>query len=305
MEFNLIKLVLTIKIDTNITDPYALFKIRGEVRDAFRRVVKCQNGECEACRASADCPYNQNFSQLLSIDKSALQRFQKPSLPFIFEFPLLPPAPNRGTIIECGLILAGAAINHLNLYLEAFRLLLKGWGGRKIFKGNLVSIATCDYHGGKEIVMVDSAKIVNERLHLLSAFEIPMVRSLDNNQVTLSFLTPLRLIQNGKPVKELPFAVLIRSLLRRVSSLAYYYGGEELQLHYKWLSEQSAMVETVHDELCWHVPTGDSGRDRLSGLIGTVTYGGNLSDYHLLLLVGEYFHLGKGAAFGLGQFRLE
>ena len=42
----------------------------------------------------------------------------------------------------------------------------------------------------------------------------------------------------------------------------------------------------------------------LCGVIGTVSYEGDISDFMLLLRLGEYVHVGKGTSFGLGKYKI-
>jgi CRISPR/Cas system endoribonuclease Cas6 (RAMP superfamily) len=43
----------------------------------------------------------------------------------------------------------------------------------------------------------------------------------------------------------------------------------------------------------------------MGGLVGRVTYEGDLSDYLPLLALGELVHVGKGTVFGNGQYQIE
>jgi len=43
----------------------------------------------------------------------------------------------------------------------------------------------------------------------------------------------------------------------------------------------------------------------LSGFVGEVIYRGDIEPFLPLLLLGEYVHVGKNAAFGNGWYRLE
>ena len=110
----------------------------------------------------------------------------------------------------------------------------------------------------------------------------------------------MRIMGERKPIREFSFSAFVRALFRRLSSLAYYYGGEEAELDYKWLAEQSRLVECVAADVCW-VEWGN----KWSGLIGTGTFAGDLSEYHPFLLAGECLHVGKGASFGLGRFLID
>ena len=42
----------------------------------------------------------------------------------------------------------------------------------------------------------------------------------------------------------------------------------------------------------------------LGGATGTVSYEGDISDFMLLLRLGEYVHVGKGTSFGLGKYEI-
>ena len=43
------------------------------------------------------------------------------------------------------------------------------------------------------------------------------------DQIALNFRTPLRIIKDGRPLRELSFSALIMPLLRRMSAIAFYY----------------------------------------------------------------------------------
>ncbi len=134
-------------------------------------------------------------------------------------------------------------------------------------------------------------------LEILSLRGLQEAVVLPSDAVTLTIMTPMRIMGEGKPFRELSFSPFIRSLFRRLSSLAYYYGGEEADLDYKWLAEQSLLIECVAADFRW-----TEWGSKWNGLIGTGTFSGDLSDYQIFLLAGEYLHVGKGASFGLGRF---
>ncbi len=42
----------------------------------------------------------------------------------------------------------------------------------------------------------------------------------------------------------------------------------------------------------------------LGGVTGTISYEGDITDFVLLLRLGEYMHVGKGTSFGLGKYEV-
>lgn len=90
------------------------------------------------------------------------------------------------------------------------------------------------------------------------------------------------------------------SLLRRISSIAFYYCYMELDLDFKWLSRQSQEICISKNGFSWV-----EWDKKISGIIGRGTFTGNMAEFQRVLLFGEYLHAGKGTAYGLGRYHLE
>ena len=118
-----------------------------------------------------------------------------------------------------------------------------------------------------------------------------------------------RLKHGDRFVTSLPFHVLLRGLLRRISSLMYFHHGKELDVDFVGLIKRAEQVETRSEDTQWVDWDRYSGRRdariTLGGLVGTVTYAGDLDEFRPLLKIGEYVHVGKGAVFGMGKYRIE
>ena len=124
----------------------------------------------------------------------------------------------------------------------------------------------------------------------------------------LEFLTPLRVKHRNRFSVELPFHVLVRALLRRISSLEEYFGSGRPELDYSALAARALEVRMVENHLAWLDWSRYSNRQEkkmlLGGLVGQVVYGGDLSEYAPLLRYGALVHIGKQTSFGLGQYKL-
>ena len=139
--------------------------------------------------------------------------------------------------------------------------------------------------------------------------QMPSDEHQSTEQVTIEILTPLRIVHEARLTKELPFHVLVRSLLRRIGHLSYFHcGGDPSgEAFREWIALAST-VKTINQDLKWFDWERYSSRQRttmsLGGLMGRVTFEGKLTPFYPLLAAGEIIHAGKGTSFGLGRFRV-
>lgn len=131
----------------------------------------------------------------------------------------------------------------------------------------------------------------------------------DREKVALRFLTPARLKYQGDLVgPKVEFSVLVKSLLRRVSALSAIHCGREMEVDFQGIIRRAEGVKIGESRLFWEQLSRYSGRQdarlSLSGFRGSVTYEGPVGEFLPLLRAGELCHVGKGAVFGLGMFRI-
>lgn len=301
MDFVFTKLVFTVRLEKDIDDVHAFFGIKNGFMNAFRQAACTRDGRCEQCPDANSCSYSMTFSQDVSDDPAAVKRHQKPSLPFVFHPPVLTPPPNEGREVEIGLTLAGSAINHVKDYLDAATILFGPENlDRRLICG-LVKAESVTCSGYRNEIMGISGKPALDAISTISARDLAETATLDPNRIRLRIMTPMRLLQEGKPLRDFTFPSFVRPLMRRISSLAYYYYGNRLEFDYKWLSSACMSVSLAENDFHW----SDWDGERFGGLIGSGVCKGTLADFHTLLLLGEHFNVGKGAPFGLGEYRLE
>ncbi|HET6420281.1 MAG TPA: CRISPR system precrRNA processing endoribonuclease RAMP protein Cas6 [Geobacteraceae bacterium] len=305
MDIVFAKLIFTLALADDITDRYALFRTRNDFMSAFRKIACLRNNECGNCPQRNVCSYQLTFSQTVSDDGSAAKRHQKPPLPFVFDFPVLPAAPNRGKEIEIGLVLAGTAINHVQDYIAATLLMFDPSPTDSKVAGIVTMAESATVTGCRNRIMEKSGAVALDGISTISLRDIAETQDLNPGRIRLTITTPMRLLHDGNPVGQLTFPLFIRPLLRRISSLAYYYYGGGLEVDYKWLSSLSESIVTA--EYGFHADAWleENRGERFHGLAGTGVFEGAISDFHFFLLLGEYFHVGKGASFGLGRYRID
>jgi hypothetical protein len=305
LDFVFSKLLFTLRLNADFPDPYALFGIREKFMHAFRTTVCRNDGNCEMCGANKECPYHITFSQALADDKDAVRRHQKPPLPFVFDLPRLPSPPNKGYEIKIGLALAGSSINYVAHYVAAVKTLFSmGSVGRKV-SGKIIRVESQGCSDVRNCIMKDDGNVSIDNVATISGRDLLEINTLDPGRIKLTLLTPMRVIREGVPIREFCCSNFLRSLLRRISSLTYYYYNCGHDYDYKRLAGASSMIEVAENNFHWFDQQKSNGTERLSGIVGSGYLEGRLEEFQIFLLLGEYFHVGKGAAFGLGRYRIE
>lgn len=135
---------------------------------------------------------------------------------------------------------------------------------------------------------------------------------VSGSQITLHFLTQLRLKTNGHLIRQAPpFHLFFARLLGRLNTLSSLYGQGRIADHAVCaeLSAQAEKVRIIEDTTHWSELSRFSGRQqswmKFGGLLGSITYGGDLRPFLPLLALGEWTHTGGKSSFGLGKFVLE
>ena len=275
---------------------HALFGIRQLFPAAFRRAAGCLAGD-NSCSGGPGCPCRAIFDQNLATDPSALRRYQKPPLPFAFRLPLLPEKAGKGSLVELSLVIVGDAISHLDHFLKGIALLFETPGRLDQWRAVRFEAAAGD---GSRIPIPSTGGCGEfANLPVLSFDELFSRSCSPCSRVTVEFLTPLRLLHKGAPLREPGFSAIAGGLFRRISSLAYYYGKEELAHDFKWLAERSREISCSRTGFSW-INRGSG----VQGIEGSATFCGDLTDFIPFLQLGSRLNIGKGATYGMGSFTL-
>lgn len=140
-----------------------------------------------------------------------------------------------------------------------------------------------------------------------------LTKNLNNEttKLTLSLLTRLRLKGDNRLIKEAPsFSQLLDRILGRISTLATFYQTQPLLSREERsdLLNQAESISLVNDGTRWDDWARFSGRQRewmkFGGLLGDLTYEGELTEFLPYLKLGEWLHVGGKTSFGLGKYNL-
>ncbi len=127
--------------------------------------------------------------------------------------------------------------------------------------------------------------------------------------LTIHLQTPLRFKHRNRLSDELPFHLLVRTMLRRVNTLFSIYGHGKPDLDFRGLTERAGAVKIASSDLRWSDWRRYSRRQaramQIGGLAGSVTYTGEFAEFMPLIHCCETLHIGKQTTFGLGKIRIE
>lgn len=249
--------------------------LRGALGHALRE-LECMTGqpECHGCPLLRNCRYPALFEPRLLGKAGA----PTPPPPYVVRTPAEQPRTTRpGDTFTFDMLLCHLDTADIELMHRAWqRALRKGLGTRR-GRARLVS-------------MEPKAPLV-----------LPQAPA-GLNQVTLEFISPVRLQHRGKVCRadQLSAPIVTGALQRRLQALAPggtlpdFPEAEGLGLttrleRYRWERQSSRQGCTI----------------RLDGLVGQLDLTGPaLTDWWPWLWLGQYAHIGKNVSHGLGQYRL-
>lgn len=256
---------------------------------------------------SPGCLALQLFEPELATDPVARRRFQRPAPCFVLVPPILSfGACSVGQTVPLEVLFFGSGMSQLPLFFRT----LKRLGKQGLFLGK----------GPFEIRMVDSldASGNGQLLSDLGEPDEPLSPAVNHcgwwleNQakpfesLQLSFVTPARLLSNGRPLFEPEFEQIFPFILRRVTSMLYAHCELELIDDPMVFLNAAGEVEVVARSLKWEDWRTLSGRQDLGGVTGRLELAGpGLSDILWILHLGSLLQIGKGASYGAGCFQLK
>lgn len=282
---------------------------RGVFGHALKRVVcALKQQECTRCLLREKCIYVQIFESPHMNSKNRPHGLSRPR-PFVIE-----PPETKGTLFSSGsefeftLLLFGTTNEYLPYFIYAFEQISHIGIGKKI-------------NGKRGGFQLNNVKFADERIYSGDSKKLKMPAELpelllnrpENRKkvfrLRVYLETPLRLKFENRLKADLPFHVLVRGMLRRISSLMSTYGNGEPDMDYKDLVKRAETVRTVDDNLEWFDWRRYSFRQEqamlMGGMTGSVTYEGDIAEFMPIIGFCEAVHVGKQTTFGLGKIKTE
>ena len=253
---------------------------------------------CEACEVRAQCPFPYIFASRNGNNQEVLR-------PFVIK----PPLTRKQFFLAkenlfLNQVLIGKAIDYLPYFVYTFLRMGERGIGRDRGRYQLKALYAVDAEGQKHAIYDPEKGTLESQFPRI---DLDKIKSKLIPQVTIQFLTPTHIKTNGKMIRETTFPVLLKAILRRYHRLRYVHGdGQREEFAIDW--DLAETIEVVHQELQGEFFRRYSNRQKQSvpveGIMGKVIFRGNLSPFYPWLKIGEYLHVGKGATFGLGWYRV-
>lgn len=280
--------------------------LRGAFGHAFRALC-CPGRDSEPCPIPETCPYHVIFESAPPPGADALSTHDDVPRPFVIAPPpASPPEYPRGSEVVFDLTLIGRARDFFPHFVVTLREVDRIGRGRRAVTLRrveavhpLTDAADTVYDSGDNLVRPHDLGV-----SLANCFDV----ACPGDTVRIRFVTQTRLKHEGSFVRRPDFHVFFRRLLGRLSSLARFHGPGPLDLDFRDLIERSQSVVIEDDGTRWtrwaRYSARQDRRMEWEGLVGAVTYRGDLKPFWPYLVFGQWTHVGKGATFGLGGYRI-
>lgn len=257
----------------------------------------------------ARCIYTYVFETepIADADILNMSKYEKIPHPFVLE----PPEEEKtvypaGSAISFNLIVVGKAVEYAPYFVFTFLELGKKGIGKKRGRYSISEIK--DLEAGLTVFTHEDQTL--SEIHS-SELNIPetIVPGNGIREVTLRIKTPLRLKFRRDLVFDLKFHVLIRNLMRRIT-LIYYFHCERRKPGWdaKDFIRLAEKVRTTTANIRWfdweRYSSRQESRLKMGGIVGEITFQGDLNPFMPILKAGEILHAGKGTSFGLGRYEI-
>ncbi len=268
-----------------------------------RRFEALQSEDPGLFRELASMMFPESFT-----DPQMLRRHQRPASalvlrPFQEQFRLY----GAGEIFVFEVLFLGRSIVQAPVFLQ----LLHRLGSQGLCPGRgrfrLTLLEGLDASGAPQELELPPAGATEMELPLSDAHWYLDQQSAQLREVELEFLTPARLMVQGKPLFRPCFGDIFPFMLRRMTSMIQAHCGLDLiGPPGPVLDQANRLVQET--QLSWQdlrsIEFGSKRQD-LGGLCGKIVLRGDELETLLpLLQLGSLLNLGKGASFGAGRYCL-
>lgn len=304
--------------DDLLLPPYKGNTLRGGLGNALKKIVCALEGEdCDSCAMKSKCVFQYIFDTSPPPGSPKLSNLRDIPRPFVIEPPLdMRESFERGEYLKFNLILAGNSINYYPYFIAAFQELGKIGIGKRRFEDRrtgryeLVKIYSMGNDGERKVIFDGDEKIVYNSYMTFDGekFANPGFTSKDS-VLKFRFLTPTKICIKKELVRIPTFENIIIILTRRVNNILRFHCGIDEEWNFKEFKEKASKVKMEYSSLNWveydRYSSRKDRREKMEGFTGEIAFSGDFIPFIPFLKMGELLHLGKGATWGMGKYRME
>lgn len=254
---------------------------------------------CQDCIVRTTCAYSCIFEGIPPQDRQMMRLY--PYVPQPFTLLVNPEDPVQirpGDTLSFGMRLFGRAIDLFPYIAYSFIEMGKEGLGKDRIPFQITRIVQPSF--GAEIYHAQGAC-----LHKVQT-EYPQNLLPACKRIRVEFVTPVRLRVNGREPSTLRFEDLIRAIVRRFSILTYFYGTptENLSIDYSAVAAVTSVCSQTKPIEFRRFSGRQKRPVKMSGLVGSAIYEGNLEPFLPWLSIARIIGVGKATSFGFGRIQI-
>lgn len=313
-----IRFTLEAEDDIVLSPQFPVDTLRGGFGRAFREVT-CPFGanrseRCETCDRVRSCLFAYIFETILGsthplVISGALRNTPKAPPPFAIRY--APESPTRfgpGETIAFDLILIGKALDYFSYFVHCFSELGRSGLGTTRGRYLIRKIENIGKNGKPTPIYAPAIGKYGQEAAMISLHTL-LRANKPPTRCTLRFVTPLQIQHHGKFYRhpnEFRFGLFMVHLVRRIRTLSFLHCGMENT----WPEDIEPALIALTDSIVTPAPDlywmsrWRHKREDFGGMLGKISFEGDLSPFWPFLVAGEYVHAGRHTSFGLGQYEL-
>lgn len=269
--------------------------LRGGFGYSLKRLVCAFKGnECSACILKNGCVYQYLFETAPDATATRLTKYKTIPRPFALR-------PRQiGNKVMVDLLCIGKAVGMLPYIVYAFNELGKQGLGKQGIGFDIAQVTTEDG------CTVYTAKKTNECMSVT-----PRILEINEStpsvqQLKLQFLTPLVLRKDGAIITTFDTRTFFSTLLRRITNINAFYGehpahSTDPRPYFDAVDTLTSTTD-IYPVQQQRMSTRQHQTIDYSGLMGTVTFTGNIGPLLPYIEAGEILGVGKNTVFGYGVY---
>lgn len=268
---------------------------------------------CDTCIINQSCYYTNIFETQHQhvVDNPSMVTNYLPH-PFIFEPPLSLNSTvyKSGDILPLNLIILGKPQQLLPYFVHTFERMGKSGLGYQRAKFVLQSVSI-NMGSKNEVIYQYQDKRLRCNYPISNTLEtIQNANQRNISKINIKLQTPLRVKSKGRFVHDITFKLLIKNILRRLTTLGQAYGQSDItNVEVHRLLKEAEQIVVGERNTKWFDYQRYSTRQKqtmlLGGLIGNIGFSGDITPFYPYFKAAQILHVGKNTSFGLGKYLIK